>query len=437
MAGRIALLLVIVALLPRTPLEAQLPFDGCIDRADRPVRGIVRNDMTWAGVATVEQGESVIYWNQRLMAGRSRTTQIFVYLHECGHHLLGHVWKANDARWEREADCWAVQLMWEGGMIAGRHLRVLEEELSRTRGDAIHLGGEKLLEALRKCLAVKTDRRAWTTALAKLVEAGRDSFASIRGQGVPTPSSRSGVHESLLDLPGTYDCEVTPEPAVRCTVFAARDGGRVADRFDALARIVPAALPSSWTRRESIGASEGALRTVAAEDSAAGLTLALVATPAHRIVFTLGLLGTPVAEELPALALDPVGFRPEPLSGPEAAVDSVTDSAAPPVTHAAVTRPPFVLHQGMLVRIRVPALRPGWIRALARRTASATPCMLFELDLETPDRQKRYALLRGVAAIEVDARMWDGPVRNLSPDGAEWTPVPLDEVRRQDGGCRM
>ena len=43
--------------------HAQLPFDGCIGRDDRPVRGIVKNDVGWAGVATIENGEPVIYWN--------------------------------------------------------------------------------------------------------------------------------------------------------------------------------------------------------------------------------------------------------------------------------------------------------------------------------------------------------------------------------------
>ena len=49
-AGGLALVLVLVV--PST-LRAQVPLDGCIDRANRPVRSIVRNDMVWAGVATV------------------------------------------------------------------------------------------------------------------------------------------------------------------------------------------------------------------------------------------------------------------------------------------------------------------------------------------------------------------------------------------------
>ena len=442
--------LVLCLLVLPAALRAQLPLDGCIDRADRPVRGIVRNDMPWAGVATVERGESVIYWNQRLMGGRSRTTQIFIYLHECGHHLLGHVWKPNDAKWEQEADCWAVQLMWEGGMIAGRHLRVLEEELSRTRGDAIHLGGERLLEALRGCLAIKTDRRAWAAALARLVEAGADSFASIRGQSVPAPSSRSGVHESLVDLPGTYDCEVTRDPSVRCTIFAAKEAGRVRDRFDELLRIVPRALPAPWKAREAGELPDGSVRAFVAADSASGLALSITATAAHRIILRMALLRSAEAPpEMAALPPDPVAFRTEtrPVSGavPDSAPasetapasGSTTDPETPPVpARAPATRKPFVLHQGMMVRIRVPALGPGWVQARAARTASATPCILFELDIDTPDGQKRYAMLRGVTAIEVDARMWDGPVRNMTAEGAEWTAVSLERVREQDAGCR-
>lgn len=425
-------------------LRAQLPLDGCIDRADRPVRSIIRNDMVWAGVATVEKGESVIYWNQRRMGGRSRTTRIFVYLHECGHHLLGHVWKANDARWEQEADCWAVQAMVEGGMISARHLRVLEEELSRSRGDAIHLGGEQLLTALKGCLAIKTDRRAWAAALARFIEAGADNFASIRGQAVPTPASRSGVHESLADLPGTYDCEVVPGQRVRCTVFAARDGDRVAERFGALARIIPAALPAGWRSRQAHEPSPGGVRELVAGDTVSGLELTLIATPAHRIVFTMGVVRAgedPTAVAM--LAPDPVPLRAEPADtpvGPEVQDQSPTAEAPDAVTPRPAPKPRdlsrFVLHQGVLVRIRVPAVGREWIRARAAHTASATPCLLFELDITTPDGQKRYAMLRGVTAIEVDARMWDGPVMNLSAEGARWTEVSLDRVRRQDAGCR-
>ncbi|HEX6091529.1 MAG TPA: hypothetical protein VFZ13_15340 [Gemmatimonadales bacterium] len=440
-AGGLALVLVLVV--PST-LRAQVPLDGCIDRANRPVRSIVRNDMVWAGVATVEKGESVIYWNQRRMGGRSRPTQIFVYLHECGHHLLGHVWKANDARWEQEADCWAVQRMWEGGMIAGRHLRVLEEELSRTRGDAIHLGGEQLLAALKRCLEIKTDRRAWAAALARFIEAAADSFASIRGQPVPTPASRSGGHESLADPPGTYDCEVTAEHQVRCTIFAARDGERVAERFEELARIIPAALPAGWHSAGTDEPPAGAVRELVVEDTASGLEITLVSTPAHRIVFTMGIARTgDDAADVAMLAPDPVPFRAEPAvtpGGPEVQDQSPTAEAPDTVTPPPAPRPRdpsrFVLHQGVLVRIKVPALGSDWIRARAAQTASATPCLLFELDISRPDGQKRYAMLRGVTALEVDARMWDGPVVNLSADGARWTEVSLDRVRGQDAGCR-
>ena len=146
----------------------------------------------------------------------------------------------------------------------------------------------------------------------------------------------------------------------------------------------------------------------------------------------MGLLPGAVPADVPPLALDPVAFRseaPRPSSPPSPgeAADSATATAE---------RKPFVLRQGVLVRIRVPAVGPGWIRARAARTASATPCILFELDISTPDGQKRYAMLRGVTAIEVDARMWDGPVMNLPPAEAEWTPVSLEEVRRQAAGCR-
>ena len=34
------------------PLAAQVPFEGCVDRWNQPVRGVVREDIVWGGTAT-------------------------------------------------------------------------------------------------------------------------------------------------------------------------------------------------------------------------------------------------------------------------------------------------------------------------------------------------------------------------------------------------
>lgn len=401
---RFALLLCFAA----SPVAAQMPFDGCVDRSDRPVRSIINNDMSWAGTATEVNGESVIYWNRVANARASRTTQIFIYLHECAHHTLGHIWKPQAARWELEAECWAVQLMWEGGMIQGRHLRLIEEELRTSRGDATHLGGEARTQSLRDCIQIKTNRKAWSASLTALLDASADSFASIQGQAVPRPSSLTGVYESEVDLPGTYDCEITQTREVRCVVFAARTARRVADRFKALTGIIGAWLPPGWTAVDSPPGDSTTVRIHAAKDTIAGRGFTLSATTGHQIVFVM----QPVRSAVDSFA----AHAPPPETIAFRKSEPVGQIETPPAPVAA-------LPLGAAVRVQVRRLGPSWIGARVVRTAGATPCLLFQLQRTDAAGNAQLVFLRGVSAIEIEI-------------GGAWKPVDLDAVRRQDAGCR-
>lgn len=264
------------------PLAAQLPSDECVDRAGRPVRSIVRNDMPWAGAATELNGESVIYWNQSRNARASLATRLFIYMHECAHHTLGHVWKAQGPEWEAEADCWAVQTLWERGALRRRGMRELEREVrrrSRIRGLVGSSG------SLYDCIAIKTDRAAWRRSLTALAAASEDSFASAIGQAVPRPSARSGVHESLLDVPGTYDCEVLSSRDLRCEVFTGATERATAGRYRALAGIIRGWLPAGWSA-EDIEPSPWVLRSLVVSDTV-GRRLTLSATRRSRVVLVV------------------------------------------------------------------------------------------------------------------------------------------------------
>ena len=263
---------------------AQLPSDDCRDRSGLPVRGIVRNDMPWAGAATELNGESVIYWNQSRNSRASLASRLFIYMHECGHHVLGHIWKSPSPRWEAEADCWAVQSLRERGLLRAFQVRQLEQQVWRSRSSAGRFT-EGSRRAFSRCLDIKTDRDAWARALDALAAASADSFASVIGQAVPRPGSRSGVHESELDLPGTYDCEVTSTRDVRCTVFTGTSERSVLGRQRALDRIVRRWLPAGWTAAEE-APSPGLLRRLEVSDSV-GPRLTLSATRRLSIVFVM------------------------------------------------------------------------------------------------------------------------------------------------------
>ncbi|HEU4799803.1 MAG TPA: hypothetical protein VFS94_04170 [Gemmatimonadales bacterium] len=415
------------------PLAAQVPFEGCVDRWNKPVRGIVRGDLVWGGTATRVNGESVIYWNARNNQA-SRTSQIFLYLHECAHHALGHLNKSRGARWELEADCWAVQLMWESGMIQGRHLRLLEQETSRSWGDDIHLSGAERTRSLTTCLELKTDREAWAAALDTMLQASEAGFVAIEGQSVPLPGQNSGVFETEVDLPGTYDCEIRQEREVRCVVFAARTHGRVSNRFDELSELIEHWLPDGWTASEISPADTGIVRQFVAQDSGAGQHFHLVATSNDRIVFTMFPSRAFADRQMPELLDDApmaLASSSDPRQGP-----APSDAAGERVSYPDPTTP-LVLHQGVAVRVRVPRFGTGWIRARVARTASDTPCMLFQLERTDAAGRTQYAFVKAVSAIEVDRRMWEGVVVNLDPaEEGDWYPAPLDVVRRQDASCR-
>lgn len=259
--------------------EGQVPFDACRDRDERPIPGVVDNTMAYAGMATVQNGHPVILWNVHTNRQLSQTEQIFIYLHECAHHTLGHLYhRTVDARHELEADCWAIQLMVDGGMIRGRHLAVLERSRRTVRGDDTHLGGEAHLRSLDECLSIRTDPKLWAAALDTLVRAAQDSFTTRRGRLLDSTGT-SQVYDALLDVPGTYDCEVVGA-AFRCPVFAARKRGAAEERYRRLVKILHGWLPPSWTFTERVS-DDGKSRTWLAQDALTGTLLTLAFSEAR------------------------------------------------------------------------------------------------------------------------------------------------------------
>ena len=51
------------------------------------------DSLSYAGRATVRSdGTPVIYWNPKRQYSPQGVTQVYLYLHECAHHALGHVY---------------------------------------------------------------------------------------------------------------------------------------------------------------------------------------------------------------------------------------------------------------------------------------------------------------------------------------------------------
>ena len=262
------------------PAAAQAaPFDACRDREDRIIPAVVDNTVNYAALSTIRDGSAIIVWNAAANRHLSDSEQIFIYLHECAHHRLGHLYvPGEDRRLELEADCWAIQLMVDGGMIKGRHLAELERSRRSVRGDRSHLGGEAHILSLRECMEARLSREAWAAALDTLLRSAAEDFRPSRGRAIDSLAAVP-VYESLHGAPGTYDCEVVGA-AVRCLVFASRDPEPAAERYDRLVRLLGRWLPPGWTWTERED-PERQGRVWLAQDARSGTLLSLARTGAR------------------------------------------------------------------------------------------------------------------------------------------------------------
>lgn len=271
--------------LTAAPLAAQSVPSACTAPDGQPVQTVVKNDMVWAGTAALRGDKPVIYWSPDNLAGASQATRLFIYLHECAHHMLGHTWQGESPRAEREADCWAMTLMIESGMAKERHIELIVHELKRSEGDDMHLGGEALIRSLKQCIRNRTDPDVWAAALDTLLRASADSFRSIQGAPYPRPDIDRHTYQSTLDVASTFDCTIGPLRIMQCMVFAAKDDKRIRKRFDQLATIIRHWLPAGWASREDEAADGQVLRALHAADPGTGAGLALLQTSTRRIVF--------------------------------------------------------------------------------------------------------------------------------------------------------
>lgn len=281
-------LLLALFVAPAHRLAAQAPFAACLDRNGEPVRNEEQTDATYPAMAGIgPDGRPVIWWNRPQLASLSEAGLIYVYLHECGHITLRHSYRnastlEQRARVEREADCWAAQLLAESGQFKPRHFETLAREWRSASGDKIHLGGERLLAWWRECAAAKTDPQRWRPVLDSLLEASRDSFASIAGRAIGE-SGPEEAREVTLDPPSVYDCELKRTGAYTCQLFASRELGPARNRQEKLERIFQEWMGSDWTIAARDVAEGSVVRQFLAEHTGTGTIFVLALTQPGRV----------------------------------------------------------------------------------------------------------------------------------------------------------
>jgi hypothetical protein len=261
--------------LASAPALAQAPFISCTTRLGVPIPSQTNDTIDAAGMAGYRGNQPMIWWNRRALENSPAVEQLFIYMHECAHHALNHPWKAPGRRLEVEADCWAVQRMVEGGMIAPADWDSLLVARTRVKPDDHHLGGTSHAASLDYCLHVRTDPEEWGRVVPKLVEAARSYFFGIHGLELEAAADEPQVWESTLGVPGTYDCEVIGTEQLRCLVFSSPHAGAMRNRYRKLVGILTAALPKGWEAVAVAATTTGTPQSFHARDPESGVSVSL------------------------------------------------------------------------------------------------------------------------------------------------------------------
>lgn len=142
------------ALIPPRPADAQ-EYGGCVDFRGIPVQStssFTLNDVAMASVGP--NGQPVITYNPNVVGRYSPPTRRFWYMHECGHHALGHGVRNIPFSQEQEADCFGIVSLVRRGEVNAAGVRQIQSELALggAAGDWQHLPGPQRAFNLNQCL---------------------------------------------------------------------------------------------------------------------------------------------------------------------------------------------------------------------------------------------------------------------------------------------
>ncbi|MEQ1694660.1 MAG: hypothetical protein ABL901_02365 [Hyphomicrobiaceae bacterium] len=133
------------------PPAADRSVVACRDFRNRTVRTVEVQALGDAGRAEFVAGAPVIMLDPVLMGGLPANLQVFFKLHECGHHVLGHLF-APTTESEKEADCWAIKQERKHGLTHD-DIVAWKPHFAASKGSRFgHLPGPQRVEFLLACL---------------------------------------------------------------------------------------------------------------------------------------------------------------------------------------------------------------------------------------------------------------------------------------------
>ncbi len=134
------------------PPAADRTAVNCRDFRNRIVRTVEVQALGDAGRAEFIEGGPVIMLDPVLMGGLPANLQVFFKLHECAHHVLGHLF-APTSESEKEADCWAIKQERKNAGLTRDDITAWQPNFAASRGSAFgHLPGPQRIAFLLACL---------------------------------------------------------------------------------------------------------------------------------------------------------------------------------------------------------------------------------------------------------------------------------------------
>lgn len=151
MPVKVAVFCIVLALAGR----ASAQFSGCPDFRGLRATNVPDPTLNDGAQATwAPNGMPIIRYNPAVLSFLSPHARRFVYMHECGHHVLAHAIRHIPFAQEQEADCFAIVTLVRRGEFTPTDVTRLQMEIANLGpGDATHLPWPQRALNLVACLA--------------------------------------------------------------------------------------------------------------------------------------------------------------------------------------------------------------------------------------------------------------------------------------------
>lgn len=136
-------------------LEVQPLIGGnpmrCYDYGGRVVQTLKTTELGDVGRASIVARVPVISLDSDRLAALPAKMQVFFYMHECAHHVLGHVIRPT-LQSERDADCWSINYGRWAGLFTRKDVEDFAPFITKSNGSRFgHLPGRERQAYLLTC----------------------------------------------------------------------------------------------------------------------------------------------------------------------------------------------------------------------------------------------------------------------------------------------